>query len=89
MTLYEYEKMRSTLPKIINEWTEHSSDSEICFYKTIDGKIHKSCEWRFVSESEVIYIAYNRNGSINHQYVYSQTWEEWKRVHNKNKGGII
>ena len=83
MTLREYEKKRSALPKVINEWTERSSDSEICLYKTADGSIHTSCEWRFFSETEVVYIAYNRDGSINRQDVYAQSWEKWQKVHRK------
>ena len=79
-----YEKHNVKNREIINEWTEHSPDSEVCLYKTTDGQIHKICEWRFWSENDVVYIAYNQDGSVNHKNVYSQTWEEWNRIHNKH-----
>lgn len=63
------------------EWTEYGSDYETVFVREPSGKVRKVAEWRFSSESNVQYTAYNPDGSINHSQKYSQSIENWNKYH--------
>lgn len=73
--------------KPFNEWTEYASDFEIVFATNATGKVHKVCEWRLISDTEMHYTAYNEDGSINMHHIHTGEGilEIWRRYHTKEK----
>lgn len=71
--------------KPFNEWTEYASDMETVFATDGAGKVHKVCEWRLISDTEMHYTAYNDDGSVNLHDVFrgEDIAEIWEKYHTR------
>lgn len=74
-----------------NEWTQYASDYEIVFYTDAQSKVHKGAEWRLVSNTEMHYTAFNRDGSINTHHVYTgeDVLDIWEKYHRPAKCDLV
>lgn len=76
--LTEEEKSRL---RPFDEWTEYCSDQQIVFCVDADLNARKVAEWRLISDTEMHYTAYNRDGSINTHHVFKgdDILDNWNR----------
>jgi putative SOS response-associated peptidase YedK len=65
--------------KPFNEWSENTSTKKTVFATDKDGNIFKVCEWEQVSDSRMIYTAYNRNGTINARHEHNTTQKHFNK----------
>ena len=76
------------MPRPFNEWTEYLSDMEIVFSTDAAGKVHRVAEWRLISDTEMHYTAYRRDGSVSIHHVHkgNDILEIWEKYHTRTGG---